>query len=329
MKLLIIRLSSIGDIVLTTPVIRCIKKQIPDAEIHFLVKTTYKSILQENPYISRVHEWQADTKSTLQNLQAENFDYVIDLHHNLRTLRIKWALRKAKSYSFHKLNIQKWFRTALKINLLPDKHIVDRYLETVAPLGVKNDGFGLDYFIPKKDQFPITELPATHVSGYIGLVIGAALHTKKLPEEKLIALCRKLPYPIILLGGPEDKTTGEQIANEDRIKIYNACGKFNLHESAWIVKNALLLITHDTGLMHIAAAFHKKIIAVWGNTIPAFGMYPYFGNNSVPCFNAEVNNLSCRPCSKIGYTKCPRGHFKCMQQQDLDAIVNTCNQFLK
>lgn len=329
MKFLIIRLSSIGDIVLTTPVIRCLKNTLPDAEIHYLTKSSFTNILAENPYISKLHAWGKDEKEILQVLKNEKFDYIIDLHHNLRTLKIKRFLNPAKHYSFPKLNIQKWLLTALKINVLPDIHIVDRYLETVKSFGVKNDGKGLDYFIPKKDEVPVTDLPATHASGYIGIVIGAALNTKKLPLDKLINLCEEIAHPIILLGGPEDHTAGEEIARHDRIKIYNACGKFNLNESAWIVKNSLLIITHDTGLMHIAAAFQKKVIAIWGNTVPAFGMAPYYGNAENKSQNFEVKKLYCRPCSKIGYAKCPLGHFKCMQQQKIDLIAKTAEEILR
>ncbi len=329
MKFLIIRLSSIGDIVLTTPVIRCLKNTLPDAEIHYLTKSSFTNILAENPYISKLHALGKNEKEILEILKEEKFDYIIDLHHNLRTLKIKRFLKPAKHYSFPKLNIQKWLLTALKINVLPDIHIVDRYLETVKSFGVKNDGKGLDYFIPKKDEVLVTDLPATHASGYIGIVIGAALNTKKLPLDKLINLCEEIAHPIILLGGPEDHTAGEEIARHDRIKIYNACGKFNLNESAWIVKNSLLIITHDTGLMHIAAAFQKKVIAIWGNTVPAFGMSPYYGNAENKSQNFEVKKLYCRPCSKIGYAKCPLGHFKCMQQQKIDLIAKTAEEILR
>ncbi len=328
MKFLIIRLSSIGDIVLTTPVIRCLKQTLPEAEIHYLTKTSFSNILSENPYISKLHVWGKNENEILEILRNEKFDYIIDLHHNLRTLKIKRFLKPAKHFSFPKLNIQKWLLTALKINVLPDIHIVDRYLETVKSFGVKNDGKGLDYFISKKDEVPVTDLPATHASGYIGIVIGAALNTKKLPLQKLIALCEDIAHPVILLGGPEDQAAGEEIAAHDRIKIYNACGKFNLNESAWIVKKSLLIITHDTGLMHIAAAFQKKVIAIWGNTVPAFGMAPYYGKDGIKSQNFEVKKLYCRPCSKIGYKKCPLGHFKCMQQQKIDLIAKTAEQLL-
>ncbi|MEO8117453.1 MAG: glycosyltransferase family 9 protein, partial [Bacteroidota bacterium] len=156
MKFLIIRLSSIGDIVLTTPVIRCLKQTLPEAEIHYLTKTSFSNILSENPYITKLHEWGKNENEILEILRNEKFDYIIDLHHNLRTLKIKRFLKPAKHFSFSKLNIQKWLLTALKINVLPDIHIVDRYLETVKSFGVKNDGKGLDYFIPEKDEVPVT-----------------------------------------------------------------------------------------------------------------------------------------------------------------------------
>ncbi|MBX2930507.1 MAG: glycosyltransferase family 9 protein [Chitinophagaceae bacterium] len=319
MKLLIIRFSSIGDIVLTTPVVRCIKQQIPNVSIHYLTKSSFKGIVESNPYIDEVKILQDDWQQMITDLQQEEYDYVIDLHHNLRTLRVKKSL-KAKAFSFNKLNIQKWLLTALKINLLPNIHIVDRNFETVKSLGVINDGKGLDYFIPEKDCIKLKDIPAQHQFGYIGIVIGAALNTKKMPVQKLQDLCSKIEYPIILLGGKEDRENGELIASIDNVKIYNACGKFNLNESADLVRKAKLFITHDTGLMHIAAAFKKPILSVWGNTVPAFGMTPYYGNNQITNIQYEVK-VSCRPCSKIGYNKCPKKHFKCMMLQDVEQIA--------
>jgi ADP-heptose:LPS heptosyltransferase len=331
MKILIIRFSSIGDIVLTTPVIRCLKKQLPDAEIHYLTKSNFKAVLEANPYIDKLHYLQDDLDAAIASLQLENFDYVIDLHHNLRTMRVKKALGK-KSFSFNKLNIQKFIYTTIKLNLLPDVHIVERYLETVQSLGVKNDGRGLDYFIPDTDKVKEQDIPAGHLAGYIGVVIGAAHNTKKMPVHKLQELCRLIEHPIILLGGKEDRANGEQIASVDPHKIYNSCGKFNINESADLVRRAKLIITHDTGLMHIASAFKKPIISIWGNTVPQFGMYPYYGTSStqlpkdkLPYDIMEVRPLYCRPCSKIGYDKCPLGHFKCMEKISIADIVNKVN----
>jgi ADP-heptose:LPS heptosyltransferase len=334
MKILIIRFSSIGDIVLTTPVVRCLKKQLPEAAIHYLTKTSFKAVLEHNPYIDKLHYLHDDLQAIIPSLQQENFDYVIDLHHNLRTMRVKKALGK-KAFSFNKLNIQKFFYTTLKLNFLPDVHIVDRYLETVQSLGVKNDGRGLDYFIPDTDKVKESDIPAGHLAGYIGIVIGAAHNTKKLPVHKLKELCKAIEHPIILLGGKEDRINGEEIAAVDPRKIYNSCGKFNINESADLVRRAKLIITHDTGLMHIASAFKKPVISIWGNTVPEFGMYPYYGavspqvpKDKLPYDMMEVRPLYCRPCSKIGYNKCPLGHFKCMEKHSIAEIVNKVNQRL-
>jgi ADP-heptose:LPS heptosyltransferase len=328
MKFLIIRFSSIGDIVLTTPVIRCLKKQKPGAEVHFLTKQSFATIVESNPYIDRVHSLAHSRETLVHELKQENYDYIIDLHHNLRTLRLKKELG-IKSFPFNKVNIRKWIYTNFKWNLMPDLHIVDRYMKTVESFEIVNDEEGLDYFIPAKDEVKQKDIPASHHAGYIGIVIGAAHNTKKLPPDKLKELCGKIDHPIILLGGREDDEIGKQIASVDPVKIYNACGKFSLNESADLVRKAKLIITHDTGLMHIAAAYKKKIISVWGNTVPSFGMYPYYGKYQISNIQYQIEGLSCRPCSKIGYAKCPRGHFKCMRQISMDAIAETASQFLK
>ena len=327
-KFLIIRFSSIGDIVLTTPVIRCLKQQVPDAEIHFLTKEEYRGVISSNPYIDKIQVMGSSWDLMLHQLQFEEYDYIIDLHHNLRTLRIKRALKSAKAFSFNKLNIQKWLLTALKINRLPNLHIVDRYMDTLKSFNVNNDGKGLDYFFPLENRVKDSDLPFSHMFGYVGVVIGAALNTKKLPVHKLKQLCAGIQYPVVLLGGKEDFSVGEEVASIDPIKIYNACGKFSLHESADLIIRSKLIVSNDTGLMHIAAAFKKPIVSIWGNTVPAFGMYPYYGNDSVKNEKSEVEGLRCRPCSKIGHDKCPKGHFKCMELQDIDKLNSLVKSLL-
>jgi ADP-heptose:LPS heptosyltransferase len=339
MKFLIIRFSSIGDIVLTTPVIRCLKKQILTAELHYLTKPAFAGILEANPYLDRLHLLKDDLNETIREMREQDFDYIIDLHHNLRTFRVKWGLSK-KSFSFPKLNIEKWLITALKIDRLPRSHIVDRYMKTVESFGVRNDGAGLDYFIPDSEKIKEKDIPASHHLGYIGIVIGAAHFTKKFPIEKLKTLCANIDHPVILLGGQQDRTDGEEIANMDPVKIYNACGKFSLHESADLVRRAKLIISNDTGFMHVAAAFKRPLISIWGNTIPEFGMYPYYGDlfsktlqaqgRTLSAFSEtmEVKGLSCRPCSKIGHDKCPKRHFKCMRLQNDQEIEEKIYQYL-
>jgi heptosyltransferase-2 len=325
LKFLIIRFSSIGDIVLTTPVIRCLRKKFPDAEIHYLTKQAFASIVITNPYINKVHVLQNDIDVIIDELKNENFNFIIDLHNNLRTGKIKKALVKIKAFTLNKLNVQKWIYVNTKINVMPAKHIVDRYMETVKSLGVINDGVGLGYFIHEKDIVRQQDIPVSHSHGFIAIVIGAAHNTKRFPVHKLKELCLKINHPIILLGGKDDYANAVEIASIDTIKIYNACGKFNISESADLVKRSKFVISNDTGLMHIAAAFKKTIISLWGNTVPSFGMYPYKTTYQV----FDVKKLWCRPCSKIGYSKCPLGHFKCMENISVDAIVDHANILLR
>lgn len=333
MKFLLIRFSSIGDIVLTTPVIRCLKKQVPDAEVHFLTKQSFLPVVQHNPYIDKLKVLAQSWELMIEELQVEKYDYIIDLHHNVKTLRLKKALN-VKSYSFYKLNIQKYIYTSLKINVLPKVHIVDRYLDTLKAFDVKNDGAGLDYFIASSEETTKRDIPASHYAGYIACVIGAAHGTKRWPVHKWKEFCERMDHPLILLGGKEDMANGNEIASVDPVKVYNACGRFSINESADLVKKAKLVITNDTGLMHIAAAWKRPIISLWGNTVPSFGMYPYYGDNFLsnqkkqPYAILQVNKLWCRPCSKIGYKKCPLGHFKCMENISSAEVINAVNSSL-
>lgn len=330
-KILIIRFSSIGDIVLTTPVIRTLKTQLDDVEVHYCTKKGYKSILQENPYIDKLYLLDGELSELVDKLKQENYDYVIDLHKNLRTMIIKRKLG-VKSYAFDKLNWQKWLYVNFKMDVMPNQHIVDRYMETVKPLGVKSDALGLDYFIPEKDEVELNWLPDVFENKYVVYGIGGQHATKKLPFEKMVELCDKIQQPILLLGGPEDKEDGEKLVeffnqdkgdpsfNEglDKLKknkfIFNGCGKFNINQSASLIRQSYAVFTHDTGVMHIAAAFKKQIFSIWGNTTPQLGFYPYRTKFTI----FENNTLKCRPCSKIGHKKCPKGHFKCMTEQVFD-----------
>ena len=302
---------------LTTPVVRCLKQQIPNAEIHFLTKINFVSLIENNPYISKIYFIKDKVTEIRTELEKEKYDVVIDLHHNLRSARAKRMIG-TKTFSFNKLNIEKWLLVNLKINKLPNVHIVDRYFETVKTLGIVNDNAGLDYFIPEKDNVDVAFTFKLNSNSYNALVVGGSYYTKQIPLNKLQEICTLSYKPIIVLGGKEDVATGLQLEKEFAGKVFSACGKFNINQSASIIQQADKVITSDTGLMHIASAFKKDIVSLWGNTVPEFGMYPYLpGKNSKIL---EVKNLSCRPCSKLGYSKCPKGHFKCMQDIDVKEI---------
>lgn len=321
MKLLIIRFSSIGDIILTSPVLRCLKKQRPDAELHFLTKAQFRDLVAHSPYVDKVHTLDGELGTVLPALRAEGFTGIIDLHHNLRTLKVKRALG-VPAHSFSKLNVEKWLLVNLKLDRMPRSHIVDRYLGTVAHLGVKNDGEGLDLFIPPEREVPLGSLPENHRNGYVALCIGGAHFTKRLPEHKLIELAQAVEGPLVIIGGPEDQGIARSVADAVGARAFDATGKYDLLGSASLIKQARSAITHDSGAMHVAAAFRKNTVSVWGNTVPSFGMGPYIPQHPERAHIMEVTGLDCRPCSKIGYDSCPRGHFRCMEKQDLPRIAS-------
>ena len=338
MKILVIRFSSIGDIVLTTPVIRCLKNQIDDVEIHVLTKKKFSSLYKTNPYINKVYEYDDSLKKNIEELKLEDYDYIVDLQKNKRSLRVTRALHKPHS-SFPKLNFKKFLLTTFKINLMPDIHIVDRYFKAVEKLGVTNDYQGLDFFISEKNDYPLSELPENFQKGYHAFVIGGTYKTKILPAVKIVEIIQKLNEPVILLGGPDDVERAEeillsvngqqttdnrlypQLSNSATQQLISLVGKINLEQSASIVKKAKSVLTNDTGLMHIAAAFHKNIVSVWGNTVPELGMYPYLPKEKEKCHIVECKDVKCRPCSKLGFKECPRKHFNCMMKINCDIVV--------
>ncbi len=317
-KFLIIRLSSIGDIVLTSPVIRALKTQVEDAEVHFFVKKQFAETVIHNPYIDKVHYFDGNLKANIEAFKSEGIDYVIDLHKNFRSLRVRNAL-KVPDFSFNKLNYEKWVAVRFKkLSLLPDVHIVDRYFDAVKPFDVANDHKGLDYFIDEE-----ADRVALDVNDYVVLVAGAKHATKRIPVDLAVQIISGINRPVVILGGKEEVELANEIKQQATGTVLNFAGKLRLNQSAYVIRHAAGVITPDTGLMHIAAAYRKHIASVWGNTIPEFGMYPYMPGNKSRMF--EVEGLRCRPCSKLGYEKCPKKHFDCMMQQPVDEIVQWAN----
>lgn len=324
MKILLLRFSSIGDIVLTTPVARCLKQQL-GAEVHFLTKQAFAPILQANPHVDRVFSFKKEIGEVLRGLQSEQYDWVIDLHHNLRTLRLKLSLGRP-ARSFNKLNFEKWLLVNTGLDLLPDRHIVQRYMATVRHLGVQYDGKGLDFFIPAAEEVDLPALsPALSTGNFVAIVIGATHATKRLPAEKIAAIARLLDRQVVLIGGPAESEAGHLISRLAGPQVVNTCGHLSLMQSASVVRQAAKVITHDTGLMHVAAAFGKEIVSIWGSTVPKFGMAPFFADGVGHNTTMEITGLRCRPCSKIGFDRCPKGHFRCMNDQHPEEIAEAAN----
>lgn len=310
-----------GDIIYTTPVVRCLKLQLPDAEIHFLTKEAFKYIYENNPYLDKLHTLKPKLSETIADIKAEKFDLIIDLHNNLRTSIIKFRTQIPSS-TYKKDRINKWLALKLKWKtFISADHLVDRYLETVKFLNVRNDGKPIDYYISK--PYSLTDfLPESHSQKFIAFVIGATHFTKRLPNHKIIEICKGLELPIVLLGGPDVVENAAVIQNAIGNQVYNTCGKTNLDQSVYLVSQAHKVIGFDTGLTHISEAFNRPLASIWGGTTPELlGVQPYQITDSLV---AGVD-LPCRPCSKFGLEKCPLGHFKCMENISTREIVTFIN----
>jgi ADP-heptose:LPS heptosyltransferase len=319
MKILIIRFSSIGDIVLTTPIVRCVKEQIPQAEVHFLCKPPFAEIVATNPYIQKIHLFDVGTWNAA-SLQSENFDYIIDLQNNYRSRKLCRKFKLPHAH-FPKLNVQKWLLVNFKINKLPNIHVVDRYFKATQrlPAPIKNDGQGLDFFLNDADYEKINACNIPQ--DFVAIAMGSRHKTKQLPLPMLVEICKKINIPVVLLGDVNDIESADYICSQVEKNIINLCGKLSLRESAACIDLSKTLLCGDTGLMHIAAALDKPIVSVWGNTVPAFGMYPYMPQHPDRYHIIENKNLRCRPCSKLGFEKCPKKHFKCMREVDVGLVV--------
>lgn len=321
-KILVIRFSSIGDIVLTTPIVRCLKnKEDADVEIHYLSKKQYESILSSNPYISKVYTIEKSTAEVIEELKKEQYDYIVDLHKNIRSSQVKRKLRLI-DFTYNKRNIEKWLLVNFGVNKLPKNHIVDRYFEAIQLLEVTNDHKGLDFFIPKEEGIELSQFGINEK--YIAITVGAKQTGKKISPKQWIEILEKVEIKAILLGGNEDSESAKQIEEMLGNKVINLCGKLNLNQSASFIRQSELVIAHDTGLMHIASAFKKKIISIWCCTRPVLGMYPYQPHpSSVMIFPHDVNP---KPCSKLG-DKC-KNKPSCSERISTQEVVNCVHELL-
>lgn len=322
--ILVIRFSSIGDIVLTSPIVRALKFRFPEAKIFFLTQEKFVDLVKANPNIDQVIAYKNNFWITLFALKKIHFDIIIDAHFKLRSLLITLFFPFTSVYRYSKLNFEKWLAVQWKKNRLPDIHLVDRYFNALAPLNIKNDGLGLDFFIAPETSMTSQSILSMLPEKYIVGAIGAQYNTKKMLLSQWDLLLKKINVPVVLIGGAPEEKDALQLAKGKNSTI-NLCNKTTLQQSAFLIKHAQLVIAHDSGMMHIAAAFKKPLLSIWGNTIPEFGMFPYFGQQQVVEYRAEVKGLTCRPCSKIGFSSCPQQHFACMNKQGLEAMIQFIN----
>lgn len=311
LKILVIRFSAIGDIVLTLPILSAVRKKFPTAEIHFLTKKIFHGLLEENPEIDKIIYLDRNFSEIKNTLLLEGYRYIIDLHNNFRTLILRWYFIGRKNnptfLTYHKYWLKRWLLIHLKIDLkIP--HIVDRYFGAVASLGIINDASPKKMSLPKNYTLPDgLSLP------FVVLVMGTNHYTKTIPPNKLKEIVESIDEKIVLIGGSDEVQKGEILAKSYPEKVISLCGKTSLMESACIINEAIFVVTPDTGMMHIAASLAKKIYLVWGNTTPSLGFTPYVTSAASKVSFLENTNLPCRPCHKHGQDYCPKGHFACMQ----------------
>ncbi len=325
-RILIVRFSSIGDIVLTFPVVAAIKSLFPNCKIDYVTKKNFKVLLEACPAIDEVFLLEDSLHALRRKINFAQYDAILDLHNNLRT-RLLFGFHLKRIFRFPKNNLEKWLLTTFKISPKRRKHVVERYLSTLSDLVSDWSIVSAthQYSIPPGAQFDIQARYHLVPKSYVAIAIGAQFGTKRLPTDMLIDLIKKIDGPVLLLGGKEDQAASSAILDACQgQQLVSAVGLTNIHESAWLVKNARILLTHDTGLMHIGASFDVPLHVIWGNTIRDFGMYPYRIDQE-EVYQYEVTGLSCRPCSKIGHQSCPKGHFACMRKQDLNKIALAVN----
>lgn len=311
---LVIRFSSIGDILMTTPAVRALKEQVPGARVLFATKRGFLPLVEANPYIDKVLVLEGSLAGLAVKAYAEGVTHVVDLHSNVRSRVLSALLPFQKVLRVEKGTADREALIRDKAHRVQPLHMVDRHLTALAPLGVRWDGKGLDYVVPERDRVTAALWPLLD-GEFVAVSIGGSHATKRLPEEKVVELLRTIPYPVVLLGGKEEAEAGSRIAGllalEGRWDIFSACGQLTLGQSGSVLEQAVEVYSHDTGLMHMAAALGKPVHSIWGSTVPAFGMYPFAGKFAVQ----QVEGLYCRPCHRHGADVCPEGHFRCMKEQ--------------
>ncbi len=343
-KILIIRFSAIGDILLATPLIRALRQNFPQARLDFAVKANFAEVLRYHPAIDHLYElnpaggWSA-LRALGRRLQNIHYDVVLDVHKNFRSSYLAYAAKPQQALRHRKHVFRRWLFVTTKINFMfKAPPIYRRYLEAAAPLGVATDelpspGRWLELFWSAKEEQEAERALATHHwqphVPLIGLAPGAGYFTKRWPPEyfgELAAHLVRLGNQIVVLGGPQDAGLAKIVARHMALactqhnrsadsgqtpaRLIDLTGALSLLASAAVIKRCQLLVANDSGLMHVAEAADTPLLAIFGSTTPALGFSPQLASSRV----VENRDLACRPCSHLGHHQCPRGHFRCMRE---------------
>jgi heptosyltransferase-2 len=316
--ILVIRLSSLGDVLLCAPGIRALKRRFPRYRVDFLVAKTYREAAEMLPGVDQIIEFDKQTGwrglFRLRRLLSRRYDVIVDLQNSWRSAFLRhfcfpmmWV--KANRYRF-----RRWVLIRLKRNLYgAPKHVPDRYVEALDVLGATDDDDGL------RLVSPIAE--ATHESKSVVLCPGSRHMTKQWPVERwreLREMLTKDGWNACVCGSQEEKSLVETVANGSSALI-----GASLHEVAKKMKTSRLVVSHDSGLMHLAAGLDVPLIAIFGPTVEQFGFYPYRAKSAV-----IEQQLACRPCSAFGGDRCPKGHHDCMMKTRVDDVMRSIRKLL-
>lgn len=289
-RILVIRFSSMGDVLLCTPLLRALATQLDGgAHITFLTKAASAPMVEANPHIQRLLTFLKHPSEV--HLQQDEFDYVLDFQNSVASWRVRRRLH-AMAFVVDKRNVAKWLYVRTKKLVLPISHIVQRYLATAAALGVSDDGLGLDYFLPADFV-----APSHSAAGAVCYAIGGKYEGKVLPAPQAVALLKRVNGPVVLLGGTDDVARGDEIAAAVGGRVTNLCGQCTWHESAWLMKQCRVVLSHDTGMMHLAAALGVRVVSLWFATTPALGFAPW---RAALGSAAVESSMPGRPTSKLG-----------------------------
>lgn len=336
-KILVVRLSSIGDIILTTPLLRSLKKSFPQAQITFVIKKQYEELLCESPYIDELITFNSKDgfkalKKIKQKLKAEKFDLYLDIHKNWRSRYIRLGLGAGRITSYHKQIVKRTLLIWFKINLYRViKPVYQRYFESAEPFGVSYDETGTEiHFHPDKGKKVMQLLNDSGYRDNMRLVVicpSATYFNKRWKAEGFITTAKYLVENknafVVVHGGPEDVSLCNAIVEATGKQCVNMAGMLSLSGSAALLNKAALVIANDSGLLHMAQSQKVHVVGIYGATTRELGYFPIDIKSTV-----VETHVACRPCTHNGLNHCPKKHFRCMNDITPDMVINAALQYL-
>ncbi|MCX7983434.1 MAG: lipopolysaccharide heptosyltransferase II [Bacteroidetes bacterium] len=337
-NILILRLSSLGDILLSTPLIKNLRKKFPNARIDYVVRKEFADVLRYNPHISNLYIFDAANGfqgllELKRNFKKVGYDLILDIHNNIRSKILRFGM-KGIVKRVNKRVVTRWVLINLKLNIY--RSIVPvpiRYLNTVREFQVEIDNEGLEIYIPKDARETVRAVLSDLGSGIvIGICPTAKHNTKRWLEERFAEVAFRLHEiygaKILLFGAANERNEcaeiEEKILRRSGRIVYNCAGLFTIVETAAAMDLCNLIISNDSGLMHVASALKKKVVAIFGPTVREFGFFPYNTTSIV----LEHVSLKCRPCSHVGLDKCPKKHFRCMREITVEQVLDASRALL-